>query len=387
NQANTVGGGISNQGTLTITAQAQVYYNLASRNGGGIYQSSGNTTIISSTLGNNTACCVLSGGSAGMGGGIYNSGGTVTLRNALVDSNSAYARGGGILNFDTLMVDRSTISRNVSDGADQVTQTYGGGGIYNFGNADIVSSTIRDNRTYKLDGGGFYNGWYANATLSNVTLRGNRADEDGGGLKNNLGIATLTNVTFSGNMANADGGGVYSDHGQTNLRHVTFSGNSAANGGGIYNLTVYTTRTVTLQNTILANSPASAKNCSTFPGSQDVVSQGYNLSDDDSLGIFCPMVIQSSDQNNTNPRLGVLANNGGPTTGPNLELMLTHLPIKSLGSPAIDQILPGFNGCNTTFQIDQRGVRRPQGIACDIGSVEYRVGDMTPWVYLPLIMR
>ena len=141
----------------------------------------------------------------------------------------------------------------------------------------------------------------------------------------------------------------------------------------------------------LANSPPGAKNCSTFPGSQNVVSQGYNLSDDDSLGVYCPMIVQSSDQSNTNPKLDRLLNHGGPATGPFLEPMLTHLPLP--GSPAIDQILGGFNGCGTTFQIDQRGVQRPQdgdgngGYACDIGALEYRPGEIISWLYMPLIRR
>jgi hypothetical protein len=53
------------------------------------------------------------------------------------------------------------------------------------------------------------------------------------------------------------------------------------------------------------------------------------------------------------PLLGPLADNGGPTW--------THLP--QAGSPAID-------GGGTCTGVDQRGVTRPQGIACDIGAVE-----------------
>lgn len=59
--------------------------------------------------------------------------------------------------------------------------------------------------------------------------------------------------------------------------------------------------------------------------------------------------------------LGPLADNGGPT--------LTHLP--GLGSPAIDAIPAGTAGlCDRTLATDQRGAVRPQGTACDIGSVE-----------------
>jgi hypothetical protein len=60
--------------------------------------------------------------------------------------------------------------------------------------------------------------------------------------------------------------------------------------------------------------------------------------------------------NNTDPRLGPLANNGGPT------LTMALLP----GSPAID-------AGNTSLApaTDQRGFSRPAGLAADIGAFEY----------------
>ena len=57
------------------------------------------------------------------------------------------------------------------------------------------------------------------------------------------------------------------------------------------------------------------------------------------------------------PKLGPLADNGGPTR--------THALLQ--GSPAIDAA--STPDCPTT---DQRGVVRPQGAACDIGSYERR---------------
>ena len=62
------------------------------------------------------------------------------------------------------------------------------------------------------------------------------------------------------------------------------------------------------------------------------------------------------DQPNTDPLLGPLADNGGPT--------LTHA--LGVGSPAIDSADAG--ACPAT---DQRGVARPQGAGCDVGSFEY----------------
>jgi predicted outer membrane repeat protein len=384
NTADNNGGGIFNQGTLTVT-QTSISINHVSNNGGGIFQLSGRTTLVSSTVDSNETL----GFGVGSGGGVYNAGGMMTLFSSMVDWNVANYRGAGLLNFDTLTLDRTLVRNNISYGGDSGLSTYGGGGIYNFGNATVVSSTLRDNQTDAQDGGGFYNGWYANATLTNVTLSNNHAAQNGGGLKNNLGIATLTNVTFSGNSAgngnSGDGGGVFSDHGQTNLRHVTLSGNWAFKGGGIYNLTVYSTRTVSLMNTIIANSLQGYNCVSTDSGSLNVVSQQFNLSDDGSFdGGFCP-AFGVNDQSYTNPDLGVLANHGGAKVGPDLEPMLTHLPRP--GSPAIDKIPSGFNGCGNTFQSDQRGVHRPYNAYCDIGAVEYVPGDTTPWLWLPLIVR
>ena len=64
--------------------------------------------------------------------------------------------------------------------------------------------------------------------------------------------------------------------------------------------------------------------------------------------------------------LGPLADNGGPTETHDL------LP----GSPAIDAGSPGCPPPDT----DQRGVARPQGVACDIGAVE--VPEPSRWLLL-----
>jgi len=40
------------------------------------------------------------------------------------------------------------------------------------------------------------------------------------------------------------------------------------------------------------------------------------------------------------------------------------------GSPALDKIPPGVNGCGNPVTTDQRGIVRPQGVGCDIGAYE-----------------
>ena len=78
----------------------------------------------------------------------------------------------------------------------------------------------------------------------------------------------------------------------------------------------------------------------------------------------------------TDPNLGPLANNGGPT--------LTQAPLTP-DSPGIDVIPKFTNGCGTTVVTDQRGAPRPINGRCDIGAVE--VGWPYPRLWLPLVRR
>jgi hypothetical protein len=87
-----------------------------------------------------------------------------------------------------------------------------------------------------------------------------------------------------------------------------------------------------------------------------ITDMGHNLSSDHSCSFT-----GSGSLTNTDPKLGPLANNGGPT------LTMALLP----GSPAIDA--GSAVGAPAT---DQRGIPRPQGPGVDIGAFEYQ--------YLPL---
>ncbi len=215
-----------------------------------------------------------------------------------------------------------------------------GGGLFNGGTATLNNVTLTGNPAAR-DGGGIYN-LDGTATLTNTTLSGNSVAQDGGGIYTFAGTVALTNVTLSGNSAAHDGGGIYNDAGMTTLTNVTLTGNSAAHdGGGIYHYSAYG-QTLSLKNTIVANSP-SGWNCYTTSNGL-VAANDSNLSSDAS---FCPAHYSQS------LLLGPLANNGGPT--------LTHMP--QPGSPAIDHGL----GCPAT---DQRGAARPVDPTCDIGAVE-----------------
>ena len=283
-------------------------------------------------------------------GGISNSG-TLTLTNSTVSGSSI----SGIQNAPqgTLTLTDSLVSGNFNE--------YEGGGIENLGTMTITNSTISDNRSPYGAGAGIGN--RGTLTLTNSTVSGNGDTDVGGGIFN-AGTLTITNSTISGNTANLWGGGI-SSSGTLTLTNTTVYGNYAmglaleggylGGGGGIYGAAI-------LKNTILAFNGAGffplQGNCN---GSQ--LSYGHNLSNDNSCSFSGP-----GDLNNTPAGLDPngLQNNGGPTQ------TIALLPT----SPAVDAIhVSSVSYCNaidgvTPITTDQRGVPRPQGLACDIGAYE-----------------
>ncbi len=280
--------------------------------GGGIINS-GTLMIANSTL---------SGNSAAEGGGIY-SDGTLTVTNSTFSGNSATDQGGGIIGIGTLAVTNSTFSGNSS--------TFSGGGIFGGGTLTVTNSTFSGNSTTAAYGAGIY---YA-------------------------GTGTVTNSTFFGNSAHLGGGGIANLYSPLTIVNSTFSGNSAPYGSNVFSYV----GTITLRNTIVANG-TSGTSCH---GSV-VVNGGNNIDD----GTTCGWGSAFGSKSSTNPLLGGLANNAGPTQ------TFALLP----GSPAIDGVT--FNVPNSAPATDQRGVARPQGVRYDIGSFE-RVTD--PRFYLPLIRK
>jgi hypothetical protein len=89
-------------------------------------------------------------------------------------------------------------------------------------------------------------------------------------------------------------------------------------------------------------------------------SNGYNLIGG---GYTSPFDSPGDQTGITNPYLGPLANNGGPTQ--------THAVLKV--SRALNAIPKNAAGCGTQITKDQRGIKRPQGKKCDIGAYEKEV--------------
>jgi CSLREA domain-containing protein len=226
--------------------------------------------------------------------------------------------GGGIFHDAqgaTLHLGRSTVSGNqaVSDQG-----TIGGGIATQRGPLTIVESTISGNKAPGGQGGGIFISGPTPNTITNSTVSGNQS-RFGGGIETYVPVR-ITDSTIAFNTAQQPGGGL----------HV-------GGGPGPY----------TLKNTIVSNNKSdfAAKNCDR---TDFAVSEGNNLENGTSCGLDEPTDI------NADPRLGDLANNGGPTN--------THALRR--GSPAID------TGGDPFPPTDQRGITRPQGAANDIGAYE-----------------
>ncbi len=316
------------------------------------------------------------------GGGVHNTSGILRFTNAQILNNT---HGFGVTNeaIASLTFTGGVVKGNQGGGVFnrhssaalsglEVINNTVDGGVYNEGASSSASLTIRESSVMSNTGGigaGIYNkGLFAKATIENVRISFNTATAGGGGINNN-GDMTLIHSLVDQNQAHS-GGGINNRGVSLDLINVTISNNSVAdNGGGLYNRSSATLENVTLNgnsasgadtganlfneaeitllNTIVAN-PGLGPNC--FNDAVILDSLGHNLEDDDTCGLNA-----TGDITNTNPLLGPLADNGGPT--------FTHALLP--GSPAIDS--GDGTQCPAT---DQRGVDRPQAAGCDIGALE-----------------
>jgi len=294
--------------------------------GGGI-ENAGALTVTNSTVRSSVA---------GVGGGAYNlETGTLALANSRVTQNVAGGNGGGIANNGgTLLVSLSTVSANKAGRA--------GGGIVNlFGTATISQSTVADNATAgkRSEGGGGIANGDGILTVDRSTISGNATNSsNGGSAVLNILTTSISNSTISGNTA-PDGSGALLNADTMTLSYVTIASNSFA---------VVNTASLTATGTIIADSTG-GQNCF---GNRIQEPQGFNLDSGNSCRLSQP-----TDLTNTDPLLARLADNGGATETQALRA----------GSPAIDRGGSSGNGCPP---IDQRGVSRPQGPACDVGAFE-----------------
>jgi hypothetical protein len=165
-------------------------------------------------------------GKASNGGGIDNQG-TLTINRSTITGNHATGggignlAGGGIYNRGELTITGSTISGNTASSGFNTGQKVQGGGIYTAGTLTLSNSTVSGNSTTAsgdVDCGSAYGGGIyslsVTLTLSNSTLSGNYASDcdlgHGGGIFSIYGTLQNTIVANSTSGGNCDGLGLTS---------------------------------------------------------------------------------------------------------------------------------------------------------------------------------
>ena len=252
---------LTGAGTVNVTGTT-ASNNVASSEGGGLWNSSTGTMLIRSS---NISANQANGDAADNGGGgLFNDGGTMTVQNTVISDNTALGTsgsGGGILSLGDLSVTMGTISGNSAsragggieaNNADTTLRSLtlsgnstgaapgNGGGMHitGAGNADIFMTTVTGN-TAASEGGGLWNSTgemkvMASTVIGN-TANGAESTNGGGGLFNNGGTMTVTRSTIGANFApgaSGSGGGIFNDQGTLAVRISTISGNSASRAGG-----------------------------------------------------------------------------------------------------------------------------------------------------------
>jgi hypothetical protein len=302
---------------------------------------------------------VITGNTAGSGGGLFMAGpGQLTLANSTVSGNTVFAStgsatgsGGGLI----LGVNSVTLVRNSVIAGNQAPTGSGGVFVGDGGSLTVENSTLSGNQATAGFGGGIVA--QGSVVVRNSTISGNSAKFAGGIGVAQSGSLTVENSTISGNAARADGGGIYTEGGAVTLRNSTVAFNTAdsdnlggGNGGGLF---VSGPASVALQSTIVADNAVGATGSG--PDISGPVTATFSLVENTAGTVFAPGSV--ANLLGLDPRLGPLADNGGPTK--------THALLA--GSPAIDH---GSNPAGLAF--DQRGAGFPRaaGAGVDIGAFE-----------------
>lgn len=198
---------------------------------------------------------------------------------------------------------------------------YMGGAVYNGGTAQLLNVTFDSNSAQ--DGGAYIGG----SSLANSIFINNHA-QYGGAIRVNGSLA-LTNVTLTQNSADFNGGGINVPSGSSAvLKNVILWGDAGGSGSEVYNQ---------------PDAPAGTSNID-----HSVVQDG------------CPSSSSCTNLATADPKLGSLLYNGGSMRTIAL----------GAGSSAKDAGDDSTCASAPVSGYDQRGIVRPHGPHCDIGSYE-----------------
>jgi hypothetical protein len=377
NTAGGSGGGIYAYFTNMVVGESVISENHAMGTGGGVWTNEFRSLqfhLYDSELTNNTA--------NGSGGGF--AGGNITIEDSLVSGNSTSKDssvglhgGGGLLILGDAVIRRTLITGNsapngwgggmlidgiyagASIGDSTISNNsaglYGGGILSTNNPLEVFNSLIRENHAGESGGGisstlltlrectitgntaGQSGGGLSVFRLRAVrnAIYGNTADESGGGVQA-WHVEEFVNNTVSGNRAEGNGGGMsFSVLGNFRYNTVTANESIGGIGGGMWRFGEIAGTSLLAGSIIAGNTAAGGTPDLSVPVA--LIDLQNSLIGDNSGSMFAEA--QTPDANGNligsaggggviDPRLGPLADNGGPTK--------THALLAS--SPAIDAI-------------------------------------------------
>lgn len=337
--------------------------------GGGIFAYGASLSVSHSTLENNYGQ---------YGGGIFTNplnANSLTIVDSTFNGNTA--RYGGAANSTTTAVTGSSFSNN--------TATKGGGALH-ITNGSVSGSTFSGNSAGTYGGALDAATQYKTVTVTDSTFTGNSSSKLGGAIFA-VGVLDVTGSTLNGNSATVHGGAIATltrANATVNLTNSTISGNTAGqSGGGIYayNATVnystvyansYTTAGSKGAGLFFVHSATANSSILTGNGQYDVGASSPTMSLGGGYDVIGAGVPSPANTISCNPKLGPLANFGGPTK---------TLPLLT-GSCAIDA--GPFTPSVTT---DQRGDPRPVQITAaapraDIGAFEKQSASDPDFIFI-----
>ena len=383
------GGGIYVYGGRLQLKDTDVLSNRAQSLGGGLYNDPGSTIEMN---GGRIAYNAIES-AAGYGAGLANTN-IAGLYQVVVSDNwissTQIAIGGGLLNFNsgTLSLELSRVERNWITGT--LPNSGNGGGLHNASNSHmiIISTTLAENQS--IYGGGLQNDGLMTITASSIYS--NAAIEIAGGIAN-IGAddpaaqLMIVNSTIGANRSQGSAGGIHND-GRMSIFNATVANNVADadqdGRGDVGGLSTGTRLSGTVEtfvaNSVIALNIDASPVLTSFVIAPDcggmLIAQGINLVQNTTgcklTGTLGRVIT------NTNPRLGPLQDNSGPTW--------SYQPM--FASPLINS--GAMDGCrdanNTVLNVDQRGLQRPRDGRCDLGALETD-NLVTAVLYMPTLWR
>lgn len=320
------GGGLFNQGTVSLLQSAIVQNGTVNRVGAGMH-SHGPLTVIDSTIAENEA--------AGEGAGGIDSDGPLTVTHSRIADNFGDSAG-GIAAGGVTVIAHNSIEENMS---------YYSGGILNDGTMDITESTIAHNwGGFSSGTGGIRNDTpESTLTIVNSTIAENESLEASSGLSNWGGTLTIVNSTIARNHTVAP---------------AFFFGDTSAGLGNLPSVdTPPLIGTVTLQNTLVAQNTFEEPPSSSNSGGPDcggpLTSLGTNLIGDSTN---CTLPLQANDRTG-DPGLDAFTPGDGTPGHGHISLLATSRAIDAGNNAA----------CPLLDQMGQPRVGR-----CDIGAIEFQ---------------